>query len=98
PRTPPPFPSTTLFRSFRRPPRAVLAFQGLGEQEVDAVAREDETRDAARGADLDRYCPHAGGEHRGEEAAFAAFHHGEIGHRLRLDRKSTRLNSSHVTN
>src|SRR5207302_3916160 len=95
PPPPPPFPSTTLFRScgrrFLSPDRRD---RYPGSHHFPSGGSDVATRRLAdgRGERL---------EHRRHEdhAAVALLHrsvHGRPGHGFRLDRKSTRLNSSHV--
>src|SRR5262245_62877742 len=85
PHTAPLFPYTTLFRSGRTAAAPVVQLE-----EVKAVGAAQERGDFSRLHLLQRF-----GEQRGQPVRVAPAH-GAALERVRRDRKSTRLNSSHL--
>src|SRR5207249_9719635 len=93
---PPLFPYTTLFRSQAHRPALEAAVAGVDEYEVLLAAQIDRLAGDQQ-ADSGGHPDLAGDEHLGLQPALGV---GERAAHLdgpRLDRKSTRLNSSHVS-
>src|SRR5439155_23808568 len=92
PPTPPPFPYTTLFRSVAAQPRA----HGLDRAHADDRRGQSERESGA--AFRDPVVDRRAREERHGYSCNRPYESGDNAenHQMRVDRKSTRLNSSHV--
>jgi hypothetical protein len=75
---------------------AVAGGQGLGQDQIDPVAREDQAGVARDRRDRHRHRAHAGREHRGQEATIARLDHGAVGDRLAGGDQAADHSADHV--